>query len=70
MATDDVRLRVVRGDRNNNTVIIIILLLQTYCKLLSSVHSRPVPVLVIILVIVFASTTESLMFIRVKLIAA
>lgn len=62
MATDDVRLRVVRGDHNNNTVIII-LLLQTYCKLLSSAHSRPVPVLVIILVIVFASTTESLMFI-------
>lgn len=69
MATDDVRLRVVRGDRNNNTEIII-LLLETYCILLSSVHSRPVPVLVIILVIVFASTTESLMFIRVTLIAA
>lgn len=69
MATDDVRLRVVRGDQNNNTVIIIFLL-QTYCKPLSSVHSRPVPVLVIILVIVFASTTESLMFILVKLIAA
>lgn len=42
MATDDVRLRVVRGDHNNNTVL---LLFQTYCKLLSLVHSCSVLVL-------------------------